>query len=59
MEGTEDLYVQVLKDSPAYGGWECINSGGGNWRGPPRPGHLRGVQGGDIVGMVIGSGDAL
>jgi len=59
MEGTEDLDVAGAEELSGVWGVERINSGGGNWRGPPQPGHLRGVQGGDIVGMVIGSGDAL
>ena len=35
------LDVQPPKDSPAYGARNVSDGGGGNWRGPPRPGDLR------------------
>ncbi|MGH3429771.1 MAG: hypothetical protein ACRDQZ_19745 [Mycobacteriales bacterium] len=41
MEGAEDLDAQALKDSPASGAGERSDSGGGNWRDPPRPSRLR------------------
>jgi hypothetical protein len=40
----------AVKDSPASGAGERSDSGGGNWRGLPRPSRLRegGVERGDL-----------
>lgn len=59
MEGIEDLDVQVGEELSGVWDVKRIDNGDGNWRGPPHPDHLRGVHGGDIVDMVIGSDVAL
>ncbi len=37
MEGTEDLDVQVLKDSPAYGAWNVLIGTAGTGEALPSP----------------------
>ena len=54
--------VKILECSreglPGVGGAERSDSGGGNWRGPPRPGRLRGFVGAvrPITSDELGSG---
>lgn len=59
MEGTEDLDVQVLMNSPAYGTWNVptVSTGTGETLASPI---MCAVSMAVVaVGMVIGSGDAL
>ena len=55
MEGTEDLDVQVLKSSPAYGAWNVSIVATGTGEALPGPVICELPLG----GVVIGSGDAL
>ena len=55
MEGTEDLDVQVLTNSPAYGAWNVSIVATGTGEALPGPMICELPLG----GVVIGSGDAL
>jgi hypothetical protein len=55
MEGTEDLDVQVLKNSPAYGAWNVSTVATGTGEALPGPMICELPLG----GVVIGSGDTL
>ena len=59
MEGTEDLEMQVPRNSPAYGAWNVsiVAAGTGEALSGPVICEVSTVV--DIVGMVAGSGDAL
>ncbi len=54
---SEEPGSAAVRDPPGVGGAECIEGGGGNWRGPPRPGSLRMMlPGRDVLPVIPGSG---
>jgi hypothetical protein len=59
MEGTEDLEMQVPRNSPAYGAWNVsiVAAGTGDTLPGPVICEMRAVV--NIAGMVAGSGGAL
>ncbi|MGB2950781.1 MAG: hypothetical protein WBB62_19715 [Rhodococcus sp. (in: high G+C Gram-positive bacteria)] len=59
MEGTEDLDVQVLKNSPAYGTWNVSIVATGTGETLPSPIICAVFMSVVVVNMMIGSGDAL
>lgn len=55
MEGTEDLEMQVPRNSPAYGAWNVSTVAAGTGEALPGPT----ICEMPLSGVVVGSGDAL